>query len=38
MKTWRQMEQLVDMGLVRHIGTSKTWEDLWDVGSRITPP
>lgn len=22
MKTWRQLEQLVDMGLVRHIGTS----------------
>ena len=22
MRTWRQMERLVDMGLVRHIGTS----------------
>ena len=22
MKTWRQMEKLVEMGLVRHIGTS----------------
>ncbi|MBK7895525.1 MAG: aldo/keto reductase [Anaerolineaceae bacterium] len=40
MKTWRQLEKLVDMGLVKHIGTSNMTEPKLELllrDARITP-